>query len=137
VIVRPAEQRETERAVIAALLRATRERDVDGMLAVLAPDVVRRSKLKDQPLTELHGVNAFTRDALRNTGAARRAELVWIDGQPGLIVAPRGRLTTALRFSVSGERITMMEVITEPRALDKLELRLLELSSRARWSATQ
>lgn len=137
VIARPAERLEAERAAVAALLRATRERDVDGMLAVLAPDVVRRSKQKDQPPTELHGPNAFTRDALRNAAAARSAELVLIDGHPGLIVAPHGRLTTALRFSVSGERITMMEVITEPAALDKLELRVLELSSHARGSATQ
>ncbi|HTU59252.1 MAG TPA: sigma factor-like helix-turn-helix DNA-binding protein, partial [Polyangiales bacterium] len=113
-----------EHSVVAAFLRAARQRDVDGMLAVLAPDVVRRTNLKGQ----LVGAQNVSRESLRNTKSARMAELVSIAGRPALIVAPRGRLAIALCFAVSADRIATMDVITDAAELRKLPIRLFALT---------
>lgn len=67
--------------------------------------------------------------------ARRRAEGLWqakarfasallVDGTPGLIVAPLGRLRFALKFTISGGHITAFEVVGEAGALIALDLRL-------------
>ncbi len=131
VLARPPES-PAEQSVVAAFLQATRERDIDGMLAVLAPDVVRRTKLKGQPKSEIRGAERVSREALHNTKSARVAELVSIAGRPALIVAPRGRLAIALCFVVSGGRIATIDVITDITELRKLQVQLFELPNAGR-----
>lgn len=126
-VLAPRSENRAQHRAVAAFLRATRERDIDGMLAVLAPDVVRRSQLKGQPRSEIRGAQRVSREALHNTRSARMAELVSIEGRPALIVAPRGRLAIALCFTVSASRITSMDVITDTTELRKLRIRLFAL----------
>ena len=125
-----------EHSVIAAFLRATRERDVNGMLAVLAPDVVRRTQGEGQRHHEIRGAHSVSREALQNTKSARLAELVSIAGRPALIVAPRGRLAIALCFAVSAGRIATIDVITDAAELVKLQIRLFELLADPRAGLT-
>jgi RNA polymerase sigma-70 factor (ECF subfamily) len=49
-----------------------------------------------------------------------------VNGEVGLILAPRGRLIRALRFTMAGEKIAGIEIIADPSRLQQLDLALLE-----------
>ena len=49
-----------------------------------------------------------------------------MDGNVGLILAPGGKLVSALRFTIANGRIMRAEVIGEPEHLHDLELALFE-----------
>ena len=55
------------------------------------------------------------------TWPAPRA-LALVDGRPGIVAAPAGRLATALRLTVEGGRITEIDVTANPAALAALTL---------------
>ena len=47
-----------------------------------------------------------------------------MNGAAGLVVAPNGRLTTALAFEIEGEKIVRIDVFRDPARLHELELSL-------------
>ena len=49
-----------------------------------------------------------------------------VNGAPGLIMAPRGRLMVALAFTFSGDKISQIDVIADPDRLAQLDLGLLD-----------
>ncbi|WP_236790686.1 sigma-70 family RNA polymerase sigma factor [Amycolatopsis sp. GM8] len=111
------------RRVITTFLEAVREGDVPGLLTVLAPDVVRRA---DVAPPVLRGARNVAEEAkLLSRERARYAEPALIDGRPGAVVAPRGRVTIALLFTISGERITEYEVVAGPGRIRGLSISVL------------
>jgi RNA polymerase sigma factor (sigma-70 family) len=114
-----------QRQVVEAFLSALRKADIEGLLAVLDPDVIRRADEAALPqgvAAELHGAAAVAKEALTYTGVARGARLVLVDGSPGFVVAPHGRLRIAMRCAVRQRKITEMDVIADPGRLRKLKL---------------
>jgi RNA polymerase sigma-70 factor (ECF subfamily) len=116
------------RAVVDAFLAATRGGDIEALLAVLAPDVVRRA---DRGAL-LRGARAVVEETLRSVLRARHARLALVDGRPGLVVAPRGRLVFALALTLDDgddadrrARITEIDVISDPARLRRLDLAVL------------
>jgi len=125
----PAGQLERHRHVIGAFLAAARAGDLSAILAVLAPDVVRRADPAALPAgaaSELRGARAVAQGTVALAGRARFAELALIDGGVGVVVAPRGRLLAALTFTLEGERITGYDVIADPAKLLRLDIALLD-----------
>ena len=51
-----------------------------------------------------------------------------MDGRPGLVVAPRGRLVFALTLTIDDDQalITEIDVISDPARLRRLDLALLD-----------
>ena len=87
------------RTVVEAFLAASRAGDIDGLLAVLAPDVVRRAEpvvLRVGLETELRGARRLAEETLANTRRARYARAALVNGVVGAVVAPRGRLALVL-----------------------------------------
>ncbi|MFD9069717.1 sigma-70 family RNA polymerase sigma factor [Streptomyces lasiicapitis] len=116
------------RHVVEAFLAAARGGDLDALLAVLAPDVVRRADPAALPLgaaTEIHGAAAVARETVLLTRNAQHAALALINGAPGIVVAPGGRLLLALTLTVDSGRITSYEVIAAPARLRELNLAIL------------
>jgi len=71
------------------------------------------------------------RDGLRGgqRSAGRRAasaELALIDGEVGVVIAPRGRLLLALILTYGDGRISEYNVIASPTQLDQLSITLLD-----------
>jgi RNA polymerase sigma factor (sigma-70 family) len=121
----PSAELARSRRVVEAFLTASRAGDVDAVLAVLAPDVVRvgdRAALPAGRAAEVHGARAVAEEIVVFGRNARFAELALVDGAVGLLVAPRGRLLTALTFTVSGDQITGYELIADPARLRQLDL---------------
>jgi RNA polymerase sigma-70 factor (ECF subfamily) len=118
------------RRVVETFLDAVRRADLDALLAVLAPDVVRRA----DPLSLRPGAAAVVRGATEVAAEARtlshqrarHAEPALVNGGVGAVVAPGGRLVAALTFTIADGRITSYEVIADPGRLAGLDVALLD-----------
>lgn len=108
-----------QREVVDAFLTALRGRDFDGLLAVLHPDVVVRADAN-----EIRGAEAWARGAVNYPHGARAARVALIDGVPGLVVAPQGRLFRILQFTFRDGKIVGIDVIGDPERLAKIDLAL-------------
>ncbi|MFC1399829.1 MULTISPECIES: sigma-70 family RNA polymerase sigma factor [Streptacidiphilus] len=125
----PRAELDAHRHVVEAFLTASRGGDLDALVAVLAPEVVRRSDPAAVPAgaatvargraAVLEGVAAFGR-------RAGTAAVLLVNGQVGAVVAPGGRLRVALTFTVGDGLITGYEVIADPARLRALELAVLD-----------
>ncbi|UJR84948.1 sigma-70 family RNA polymerase sigma factor [Sandaracinus amylolyticus] len=118
-----------KRRVVEAFLAASRAGDVAALLAVLAPDVVRRADrvaLPSDGERELRGARRVADETRHNAARARDARVIWVDGELGVVVAPRGRLAIVLRLAIEGDRITAIDVIAEPARVRAVDLAVLE-----------
>ncbi|WP_333769093.1 sigma-70 family RNA polymerase sigma factor, partial [Streptomyces sp. IBSBF 2435] len=116
------------RVVVEAFLAAARGGDIAGLLAVLAPDVVRRADPAALPAGRavlVRGARAVADETLVLGRRARYAAPALIDGAVGIVVTPRGRLTLALTVTVTDARISSYDVIASPPRLHALRITLL------------
>ena len=109
-----------QRTVVEGLPRSVAGRHIDGLLAVLAPDVVRRAEpvvLRAGLETEVRGARRLAEETLTNIRRARYARAALVNGVVGAVVAPRGRLALVLQFAIVGDRIAEMNVISSSERL--------------------
>ncbi|WP_141575569.1 sigma-70 family RNA polymerase sigma factor [Actinomadura sp. WMMA1423] len=114
-----------QRRVVEAFLAAARSGDLDALLGVLAPDVVRRADraaLTPGRPAVLRGADSVAREMRLFGRRARYAGPALIDGTIGAVVAPHGRLLLALAVTVDGGRVTAYEMIADPARLKALDL---------------
>ncbi|GAA5163869.1 sigma-70 family RNA polymerase sigma factor [Pseudonocardia eucalypti] len=117
------------RSVVEAFLTAARGGDLEALLGLLAPDVVRRADPLALPpgvATESRGARVVAEEVTVLGRRSRFAEPALVDGALGVLVAPRGRLLLALTFEVVDDRITRYEVIADPDRLRRLDLSVLD-----------
>jgi hypothetical protein len=108
------------RAVVEAFLLAARSGDVDGLVAVLDPDVIRTAD--PQVALRVQGVRRVVAETRALRARAGRARVVSIDGRPGIAVASEAGLHSALVIAVVGGRITHYDVVADPRRLALLHI---------------
>jgi RNA polymerase sigma factor (sigma-70 family) len=120
----PGELSEQKKAV-EAFLAAARGGDLDALLTVLAPGVVRRADpaaLTPGRPAVLRGSDAVAREMQLFGRRARYAGPALVDGAIGAVVAPHGRLLLALAVTVQDGRVTEYEMIADPSRLRNLDL---------------
>jgi RNA polymerase sigma-70 factor (ECF subfamily) len=117
-----------QREVINAFLKALRSGDFDALVAVLDPDFTIQSDAVAAPPvgSEVRGAQAWARQALTYSRGARFAQPALINGALGVIVAPRGKLMRALRFTMHAGKVVSIEVIGEPARLQELDVAVLQ-----------
>jgi RNA polymerase sigma factor (sigma-70 family) len=116
-----------QRAVADAFLSAARSGDLAGLLAVLDPDVVLRGDEAAVPPgypRELRGAEAVGRGARSSAARSRRSFVALVDGVPGIVWAPHGRVAVVLAFTYAGDKISGIEVIGDQAHIDALDLAL-------------
>jgi RNA polymerase sigma-70 factor (ECF subfamily) len=117
------------RAVVEAYLAATRRGDFSALLEMLDPDVVLRVdhaiQGPDRQL-DVRGARALVERASQFSRAARFCRVAMLDGSPGLVMAPHGRLARAIAFSFSGDKISGIEVIADAERLRRMNVSVLE-----------
>ncbi len=116
------------REVVEAFLAAARGGDLDALLAVLAPDVVRRADPAALPVGRpavLRGAEDVARETRVIGRRARFGVPVLVDGEVGAAIAPDGRLRLVLRFEVAAGRVAGFEVVADPARLAGLRLTVL------------
>ena len=121
-----------QRQVAEAFLAATRGGDLAGLIAVLDPDVVLTSDAAAVPAggaRTVRGAQAVARGARAAAMRSQYGRLALVNGAPGLVMAPGGRLVVALAFTFAetGEdRITGIDVIADAGRLAGLDIALLD-----------
>jgi len=111
-----------QREVVDAFLAAARGGNLEGLLAILDPDVVLRTDSAAMRLgtTALRGAAVVAERAVR--AGARAAQPALINGAVGLVVAPRGRLRMVLAFTIHDDKVVDIEAIADPERLQAMEL---------------
>lgn len=117
-----------QREVVNHFLTALRAGDLNGIIAVLDPDVVFRTDVPGRPggPTEIHGAETWAKGAITFSKAAAFIQPALVDGDVGLLWAPGGRLLRALKFSITNGKITHVDVVGAPARLRDLNIALLE-----------
>ena len=113
-----------QKRVVSAFLAASRNGDMNGLLAVLDPDVVLRTRSPDGE-KEVRGAPGVAGQALAFSSRASVSRAALVDGSVGIVVAPQGRLMVAFGLIIPGETITEITVITERAQLNRLSLSVL------------
>jgi|SRR5579862_3455708 len=119
-----------QREVANAFLTALRAGDFEGLMAVLDPDVVVRvdaAAARPGPPREIRGAQNWAKGAIAFSRhvSIRGVQPMLVDGEVGLVWAPRGRLSRVLRLSMKAGKIATVNVIADPAALEQLELAVL------------
>jgi RNA polymerase sigma-70 factor (ECF subfamily) len=115
--------RDRHREVVTAYLRASRSGDLAALLAVLDPEVVLRADAMAVPAgvaLVAHGAEVVARRAL--SGFMPEAQLALVNGEVAVVVRRDGVPFRVLRFTVSGERVTEIEVLADTDRLVGLEV---------------
>lgn len=76
-------------------------------------------------MMESRGAESWAKGAVRFGRALRFAEPALVNGGVGLVLAPKGKLLRALTFTIVDDRITEVEVITNPDRVRALDLAAL------------
>ena len=126
----------SQREVAQAFMTASRDGNLDAVLAVLDPDVVLRAdpvavkaaaarEARGAPhlVSEVRGAADVARVFL---GRAQAAQPALIDGTPGAAWAPGGRPRGLFAFKVEQGRIVEVQFIADPKKIARLEVLLLD-----------
>jgi RNA polymerase sigma-70 factor (ECF subfamily) len=113
-----------QRQVVDAFLAALRDGDFEALVAVLDPDVLLRDDSAGLPggAAVMRGAPAVGRYALGFSRSAQFVEPALVNGAVGLAIVPQGRLMGALGFTISGGKITEIDMISEPGRLQEVDL---------------
>jgi RNA polymerase sigma factor (sigma-70 family) len=115
-----------QRAAIDAYFAASREGDIDALVAVLDPGVVLRAHRKDGPALELHGPDQVSHGAVAARRHAATVRPALINGAAGAVAfdpTPPGRPFAVLAFTVIAGRITTIDIFNDPELVPRLEIR--------------
>ena len=108
--------------VVDAFLAASRDGDLQALLEVLAPDVVRTADASLGVPPEARGARTVADETIVFGRRSQYAVPALVNGRVGVVVAPHGRLVLALTVSIDGDRISAYHVHAD---LDGLTVALL------------
>lgn len=117
----------TARTLTEGFARACAEGDIDGLIAVLAPDVHgdfdHGGLVIGAPTTELVGAEPVARQLLAGfAGASLEFVSSAVNGEPGVVARRAGRIVTVMSFEVdAAHRIAAIRAIGNPRKLRHLD----------------
>jgi len=122
----PQADRSRQREIVDAYLAAAREGNFDALMSLLDPKIVLRADhrvLGRGGPAEIRSAAVIAERAVK--AGARAAQPALIDGEVGVVVAPRGKLLMVLKFTVADGKIVEMEAIADRDRLRQLDLAVL------------
>jgi RNA polymerase sigma-70 factor (ECF subfamily) len=114
-----------QRQAIDRFIAAIRQGDLQGLLEVLAPDVIAVSDggglvaATQRPIQGARRVATFLVNAARIENLETR--VVWLNGSPGVRIDIDGELNTAVTLTVENGRVTHIYAIRNPHKLAHLD----------------
>jgi RNA polymerase sigma-70 factor (ECF subfamily) len=121
-----------QRAVVDAFFAAARDGDFAALLAVLDPDVVVRADAGAVPLGAsrvVRGAAAVAEHALSGFSRIARlgiAQPALVNGAAGVVIAPGGRPSAVVGFTVRRGKIVEIDMLVDPARLRRLDLKILD-----------
>jgi RNA polymerase sigma factor (sigma-70 family) len=126
----------SQREVAEAFMAASREGNLEALLAVLDPDVVLRVDavaVKAAAAREVHGAPRLAREmrgaadvARVFLGRAQVARPALVDGTPCAVWAPGGHTRGIFALKVEQGRIVEVQIVVDPRSIARLDVLLLD-----------
>jgi RNA polymerase sigma-70 factor (ECF subfamily) len=119
--------RTEQQEVVERFLAALTNGDVQGLMDVLAPDVVMIPdsgglvQATRRPVTGAKKLASFLTKGLRRLDATFSAVPMWLNGGPGARIEVDGVLAAAISVDVEDGRITRFFVVLNPEKLDRLD----------------
>jgi RNA polymerase sigma-70 factor (ECF subfamily) len=117
----PPADRDRHRQIAEAFLAASRNADIEGLLAVLDPDVVFRADAAAIKLGGDQRLRGSAAVAKAFSGRAQAARAALINDAVGFIVDPRGKLLLILALTFEGGRIKEIEAVADRATLAELD----------------
>jgi RNA polymerase sigma factor (sigma-70 family) len=113
-----------QRRVVDAFLAALRDGDFEALVTVLDPEVVLCDDSAGLPggAGTMRGAHAVGAYALKFSRGARFVRPALVDGTPGLAIRLPGRLIGALGFTVDGDTIAAIDMISDRGRLRHVDL---------------
>jgi RNA polymerase sigma-70 factor (ECF subfamily) len=111
--------------IVEAFLAASRDGNFEGLLAVLAPDVVFRADQAAVRMGSPPEIRGAATVAEVFKGRARAAKPALVDGEPALAVVLGGQLRIVLRFTIAGDRIAGIEAVADSERIGQFVLEML------------
>ena len=74
----------------------------------------------------LRGAAAVARGARAASARSQYSRVALVNGTPGIVMAPRGRLRVVLAFTMTDDKISRIDVIADPARLETLDLAVLD-----------
>lgn len=115
-----------QRTVVDAFLAASRGGDLDELIAVLDPDIVLRADPAAVQMGSLQEVNGAAAVAKVFSGRALGAQPALVDGIVGVAWAPGGRAKVVWDVTITGDKISRIDMVADPDSLNELELVILD-----------
>ena len=124
----------SQRHVVDTFVLALRSGDVAGLIAILDPHVVVRFRGAEM-VPDVRGrelvAETWTKGATAFARFAHLFTVASVDGSLGLVMAPKGRLVRALRFTFEAGLIGTADIIADRAQLDALDIAAIELPTSA------
>lgn len=114
-----------QRQVVDAFLAASRNGDLDALVALLDPDVVVRADygpVSASASRQVSGAHTVAEQALSFSRLIPFARPALVNGAAGVIVARDGQPMTLMGFTVSHGKITEIDILADPARLRQLGL---------------
>jgi ketosteroid isomerase-like protein len=118
-----------QREVVDAFFAASRDGDLDALLAVLNPEVVLRSDggvVRAGLSREVRGARAVAEQALTFSRLSPFVRPALVNGAAGVVVAPEGRPFAVMGFTVTRGKIVEIDILADPTRLRQLVLAVLD-----------
>ena len=116
-----------QRVAVDAFFAAARDGDLDALVAVLDPDVVRRADGGAAlPIPVLHGPRDVAAQAATIAEFARFGRPVLVNGTAGALAIADGKVFSVMAFSVVHGKIVSIDVLLDPDRVAGLDLAVLD-----------
>jgi RNA polymerase sigma factor (sigma-70 family) len=117
-----------QREVVDAFFVAAHRGDLNGLVAVLDPDVVVRidgGVARRDASVVLHGAAAVVDGTIEIASSSAPKRPVLVNGAAGVVVTLGSQVIAVMGFTVSGGRIMEIDAVIDPERLGGFELALL------------
>ncbi|MFC8074554.1 hypothetical protein ACFUN8_03325 [Streptomyces sp. NPDC057307] len=113
-----------------AFLAASRGGDFEALVALLDSDVILRADRAAGPTRVpivLRGARNVAKGASMAAERVRFTRPALVNGSPGLVMAPGGRLFLVLAFTIADDgRVTEIDIIADEDRLGQVEVAVLD-----------
>jgi RNA polymerase sigma-70 factor (ECF subfamily) len=122
-------ERAEQEAVVARFVAAVNSGDLQGLMDVLAPDVVSVADgggvvrgAARRPIVGADKISRYLLGGLAKLGMPFEARPTWVNGHPAIRGEVDGALAGAICFEIEGGRITRIFSIANPHKLGRLDV---------------
>jgi Sigma-70, region 4 len=116
-----------QRAVVDAFFAAARRGDLEALVAVLDPEIVRRSDHGTLPGSAVvRGPQAVAAQALLFADPSRIVHPALVNGAAGVVITVDAKPVSIVGFTVVNDRIIAIDALADPERIGSLDLGFLD-----------